>query len=249
MLSALAIASMLAFFAVGAAVAVRLLLLYRRTGGGPELALGAGLAATVLALPASIAGVALGLGGPLVERGLFVVGALGSTSTVVAFFAFTQLVFHPGSRVARILVALAAMVAAASGVGLVHAKLADWGVTPNPATRPWLMALLGLVAVGLTWTGVEALRYWWRLRRRLALGLADPVVVNRFLLWGLGTLLSVAALAVIAVSKMSGLVVVSHPIPRLATGVSGTALALTWYLTFLPPDRYLAWVRGRTREA
>jgi len=249
MLSALAISSMLAFFAVGAAVAVRLLLLYRRTGGGPELALGAGLAATVLALPASIAGVALGLGGPLVERGLFVVGTLGSTSTVVAFFAFTQLVFYPGSRGARILLAVVAVAAAVCGMGLAHAKLADWGMTPNPATRPWMMTLLGLIAIGLTWTGVEALRYWWRLRRRLALGLVEPVVVNRFLLWALGALLAVVALAVIAISKMAGLVVVSHPIPRLATGVAGTALALTWYLTFLPPERYLAWVRGRTREA
>jgi len=249
MLNGLAIVSMLGFFAVGAAVAVRLLLLYRRTRGRPELALGCGLAATVLAIPASTAGVALGLGGPLVERGLFVVGAMGSTATAVAFFAFTQLVFYPGSRWARVLLAAVAAVALAGGVGLAHAKLADWGLTPNPATVPWLLTLLGLVALGLGWTGLEALRYWWRLRRRLALGLADPVVVNRFLLWAVGTLVAVSSLGVIAACKLAGLVIVSHPIPRLATGTAGMALALTWYLTFLPPERYLAWVRGRTREA
>src|SRR5262249_16178730 len=37
---------------------------------------------------------------------------------------------------------------------------------------------------GVVWMSVESFRYGAMLRRRLRLGLADPLVANRFLLWG-----------------------------------------------------------------
>ena len=43
-----------------------------------------------------------------------------------------------------------------------------------------------LCTANLLWGAVESLRYYALMRRRLRLGLADPLVTNRFLLWGLG---------------------------------------------------------------
>lgn len=37
------------------------------------------------------------------------------------------------------------------------------------------------------WAFVETLRFWSLMRRRVALGIGDPVVANRFLLWSLWT--------------------------------------------------------------
>ena len=38
----------------------------------------------------------------------------------------------------------------------------------------------------LLWGSLEALSYWRRMQKRTAIGLADPAVTNRFLLWGIG---------------------------------------------------------------
>ena len=42
----------------------------------------------------------------------------------------------------------------------------------------------------LLWTGIESLAYSSALKRRLVLGLADPVVADRVQLWGIGMLLA-----------------------------------------------------------
>jgi len=52
--------------------------------------------------------------------------------------------------------------------------------TPSPGLL--LFRLTGLGAY--TWAAVEALRYWGMMRRRRALGLAEPLVTQQFLLWG-----------------------------------------------------------------
>ena len=48
-----------------------------------------------------------------------------------------------------------------------------------------VVLLVDLLAQALyLWTSVESLTWWRRMHRRVALGLADPVVANRFFLWG-----------------------------------------------------------------
>ena len=50
--------------------------------------------------------------------------------------------------------------------------------------------LIVITAIGhstLLWTFVECLLHYRRMRRRVSLGLADPVVANRFLLWSIWT--------------------------------------------------------------
>ena len=44
----------------------------------------------------------------------------------------------------------------------------------------------GSERVSSLWGAAESLRYFSMMRRRAKLGLADPLVTNRFLLWGLG---------------------------------------------------------------
>ena len=68
-----------------------------------------------------------------------------------------------------------------------------------------------LVAMG--WIAIESLRYRSLLLRRLALGLADPVLINRFGLWGSGcaaaSLSSIGTIVCVAL-KMN---VATDPIP------------------------------------
>ena len=53
-----------------------------------------------------------------------------------------------------------------------------------------------MVVLAFAWGGFEALRYFFLLRRRQALGLADPVVTNRFLLWAIADWTEISQAAV-----------------------------------------------------
>jgi len=94
------------------------------------------------------------------------------------------------------------------------------------------------------WTTIESLSYYRRLRLRLRLGLADVVVTNRFLLWGLMTL--AAGIAVLI--NLGGLLVgafMSPPIVAVSSAL-GLVLASCLFLAFHPPGWYTDWVSQET---
>jgi len=240
-----ALASVLVFVGLAGTIGTRLLLLARRTGGRPELALGLGLASLAfVTFPTTVLSVAVGFGWPALEKALFAVGLVPVGFFAASLFAFTREVFRPGSARARAVVWAAALGAACLVAGLGWARISQWQTGPVADTRPWLLGLVTLFAVGLTWTAVESGRYWWSMRRRVGFGLADPVVANRFFLWALASCLAVVCLAVVGGSKAAGLVIVQHPLPRLAVGLAGTGLVVCWTLAFLPPEAYLRRLRG-----
>lgn len=96
------------------------------------------------------------------------------------------------------------------------------------------------------WGGFEGIRYHRMLRRRAALGLGDPVVAHRILLWGLFSL-SMGLLAV--TSLTTGWVLgpaYSQWLPaRLITpGITLVASICLW-LGFFPPKAYERLVAAR----
>jgi hypothetical protein len=113
----------------------------------------------------------------------------------------------------------------------------------------WLMTG-GMIATNL-WVAFEPLLYFSRLRKRVRLGLAEPVVANRMLLWGIGSVARavLAPMGPIGSSYMAGL----DESARLSAGavvlVVTSALGLTtgvaYWLTFQPPRAYLRWVEAR----
>ena len=114
--------------------------------------------------------------------------------------------------------------------------------------------LLLPVYLSYIWVFAESLRYYRMLRRRERLGLADPVLVNRFLLFaiwtgsvGVITLLGVAG-SIVQVARGTfhdggGLAV---PAILLVTRMLAVPIAVSIFLTFLAPARYHAWLRART---
>ena len=111
---------------------------------------------------------------------------------------------------------------------------------------PQLTYLAGRV-VCFSWSALEAFRAYRMARRRLALGLADPVVVNRFFLFG--SCFSLMALMPItyALSRSYGSKAVEDA-SNLPPKLIGLGMVVTLILTFLPPRKYLEWVRGSTNE-
>lgn len=226
-------------------VGIRLLALHRRSGGAPELLLGLMLLLSVGAgYPLLIAA---NRAGPDAVRPLFIVSTLCVNAGFAMLFAFTWRVFRPDAAWGRAL-AGAGMLAL-----LTNAALRCWDAATGAEVRiagevlresllqgaPVLLAYL--------WTAWESLRYHGLMRRRLALGLADPTVCDRFLLWGLMALFVAAGVTLNGVALWRQVDILTTPWVLLASSGTGLAQAILLVLAFVPPSSYLAWVRSRAR--
>jgi hypothetical protein len=126
--------------------------------------------------------------------------------------------------------------------------LAAWNPETGGGVEAARWSGIVLVAMGAAflWCALEALVYRRQLVRRLEFGLADPVVVNRFLVWGAGSAGTVILVAMIA-GMMFRDPMMGANLPLKLAIVTGLGLmnAVTWGLTFAPPEWYLAFVRRR----
>src|SRR5512134_1720103 len=177
------LASTLVYVVVGWIIGVRLLRLARRTGGLPELTLGLGECLLAGAVPPFFVIVQVASQAEALVRAASFAGHLAYTLGCAVMILFTWRVFRPDAGWAR---ALALAMIAALGVGGVLGMARPFLVPDAAALRePQTVAFLLMEWVsvaGFLWTAAEAFHHHGRLRRRAALGLADPVVVNRMLL-------------------------------------------------------------------
>jgi hypothetical protein len=233
----------LAFFVASSVVGVRLLLLWRRTRELPELLIGLGV---------------LGIGpvgfGFITVGELFVAGAPGLAQSLIgtglaamsvgsgAKYVFNWRVYHPRNRVLRTLVVIAC--------GLLAFCLAweyvDTGFRTLVRPPRSYFLRIGLQVGCLLWGSGEALRYWDRMRRRVRLQLADPVVSNRFLLWGLGAGAAGVGSAVGGFMQWwTQLPPLELPWVMLSSSLHGLAAAVAMWLAFVPNATYTRWIRAR----
>ncbi len=169
-------------------IGVRLFRLARRGGGfGPEFwlasfflfaaFLGAGLNISVYAGLADPALALSSQNGPLVLAASTFSYCLGT----IGLHVFTWLTFRRDSLRARngVVAGSLLVVAAACAQGWSE----GFAVKVFPGVAYWVFYVARVAPY--YWLAVEALRYWSAARRRVRLGLADPLVTNRFLLLGL----------------------------------------------------------------
>lgn len=174
--------------------------------------------------------------------------------------AFTWQVFRPES--ARAKKAFLGFVAAIAVVFVSGATSLEAAAGSGPVA----IAFNGLGAVALLWSFVECVLYYGTMRRRRALGMADPIVTNRFLLWSLWT----GAIALQAILMMSlriglwstgaGEVISGGHDPGgswlaligaakgLLAVVAPAAVVSVW-LSFSPPAAYRRWLMRASESA
>jgi hypothetical protein len=182
-------------------------------------------------------------------------GVLGMAVGGAGVCVFTWRSFRPNARWARWATAAGALLAI--GGFAFEALHEGFAVTLNPGPGHWV-AWAGRTAP-MVWVTAESLRYWALLRRRLRLGLADPVVVNRFLLWGIwsaATFVNLAAdlVARVIYATMAGTTTeiireVVEPVvigTMAVTMMLGVISAATLFLTFFPTAAYRRWLTSRT---
>lgn len=221
------------FFLVGGVVAVRLLALWRRTGGLPELLSGLAL------LGIGPLGFCVLMSGflvfpdtpafPWLRGSGLLIQALG----FVAVVAFTRRVFRPRESWAMALMGGLALGLLATGIASVARPVAGGGL----ALHHHLDTLLKILALG--WGAFEALRYWRGTRRRVVLGMASPLVSASFLLWGVALGAGAVGFVVIytALLALEPGAHLSTPVQLVLSGL-GVVSAAALYLSFLPPGFY-----------
>lgn len=234
---------------VGSWVAIRLLGLAQKTGELPERVLGLGMVAFAgIAYPMFLVGL-LGAGHLSREAQLavLVLANLGYWACLVSLAVFTRVVFRPKAAWALLaVVGLTLLEAAGAGISIVHSfGSAEARTYADPVVRASSAMISASFALLFLWTSIEAATYRSALRKRLALGLADPVVVNRMGVWAIGTGVACLVDFGLVASNGFGLDPRETSIPALLQSASGLACALTWMLTFAPSESYLAWVRRR----
>ena len=234
----------LAFVLVSLVVGARLVRLARRSGAVPELALGvAFLGVGAIGYPLGLVSTLPGMP-EFVARPLFALSQLATGVGSAAVFVFTRSVFRPDAGWARALVRVAAVVLGVQAAfGVARALQGD----PAQFAVPDLGFSLrqAVTAFSYAWTALEALRYRALLVRRLALGLAEIEVVNRFLLWAIAGAGAFTGSFTMSVVSLAGALPWEDPLALAAVGLGGLVAALCTALAFTPPRAYLAWVRAR----
>ena len=230
------------------AVAIRLLLLARRSGERPELLLGISL------LVGGTFGASLEAAGHMsrLEAPAEVVGTMllaGKVCGLVALACqslFIWQVFRRDASWAPYLIAAYVGLALATFVGFgMHGTFRNAEV-PLALFWPELLAR----TAGSVWLVFEGVHYHLMMRKRVAIGLGDPVVSNRFLLWAMAGAFSILMmLTAIPAALDPGRV---HPLMAfvgVAFAVLGVAFSVAYALVFFPPAAYERWIQARASSA
>lgn len=218
-------------------IGTRILVMGLRSRDLPELAIGCGLLlAAGLGYPMMmVAQLATGLPEG-VRIGLLVAHMLCNIVGLGGLAYFTFRVFRPEAAWARVLwISLPATELLSAAAQLLG---------PGPMafiermSGPWnINTYVGMVV--LCWAGFESMKHYSMARRRVRIGLAEPIVANRMGLWGV-SMLSAATISILSVTLQAmGVIVMGSLTGALITGPLGLVTATAIYLAFMPPGWYV----------
>jgi hypothetical protein len=95
------------------------------------------------------------------------------------------------------------------------------------------------------WSAAEAFSYHAKMRRQLSLGLVEPAIANRFLLFGIHSTSTMIGCVVNAWFAVTSPLSVLDPTALSVAGLCGGIGAVAVILGFMPPARYLRWISAR----
>jgi hypothetical protein len=227
----------------------------RPGGGTPELLLGLHLlfaigvgsiflsiATTSAYLPEMIS--------PAVFGGLTIGGNLATLFGLTAALWFNYRVFHGGQQSGRV-VAIVTSALMAGGFVLYAARGGmKMGDLYGPASWPYVATMV----IADLWLVTDALRFRAQLRRRLALGLAEPLVVDRLLLWSVASLariglVLIAPVTSVVVGGTTDLRISLVPALLAASAAMIFVATVSLWLMLAPSEAYRRWVERRYAAA
>ena len=174
------------------------------------------------------------------------IGRIWAAACSVTIAIFTWRVFRSNARWAWRLVCVDV---ALVSVGLaLSAWEGDWeGYSPLTYKGFWLDWVGGVAP--FVWLSVESLRQYALARRRVSLGLADPIICNRYLLIGLyATLASITYFIYVPMYITYELYGEWSLAMDLALGVIEVVSVIALSVSFAAPAFYRRWIGGTRGE-
>jgi putative Ca2+/H+ antiporter (TMEM165/GDT1 family) len=223
----------------------RLVRLSLRTGEAPERLLG--LTFLVWSLSYLFWQLPIALANGWMELQLFFLGRVLDDIGSVAFAMFLRVVFRNQVRWASWLVVAVAGCGIFGVVG--SAMVGDWEAL-LPLSNPWWWLEVVAFQITVIWMGVEGFHHYRMARQRMRLGLCEPLICNRYLLWGLtGLTWTIYQSAMIAQQiEYERTQVWSTSMDTAVAVLEFGALAMI-SLVFFPPGFYRRWINRATPEA
>jgi len=220
-------------------VGTRLRRLASRTGEAPERLLGAMFLVTAASL--LIYDLPIILDSELLWTPLNFAGRVTYLPAPVLLAVFTRKVFRPkGAWGDWVVYGSAILLVAGVGGSVWSGDLEGFSVS-----SPWFWAEWTGYTVPYVWAGAEALAHHRRARRRLRLGLCDPLVCNRYLLWGVfgaaQVMVSLAIIPAYAEYEQGGAFGAMWDMVISAGEIGSLALI---GLIFFAPAFYRRWING-----
>ena len=247
------LASTILFGLLAGVIGMRLVLLSRRTGGRPELLLGLGVQLTacwgyMVMMLAIVARSAMGGHDHPLLTAASIFGWVAHDVGVVCVLLFIRRVFRPDA-------------AWAGPVTWIFAAMLAVGFTGNLVTGVLFTGVqnlwywIGFVPIGSypLWMSAESIAYGRQMKRRLALGLADPMVADRFRIWAFASACTAGAIWIVNVPAWLGASLADGSAitasAMVVTAGFGIATVCLYWLTFFPPAWYRRRVEARAASA
>ena len=160
-----------------------------------------------------------------------------------ALFLSTWRIYRPGDSWAFMLAAVGSSFAVLAWV----LRFMHGDFVVNALETPGIAVFHAARISVFGWAATESLLYHDKLKKRLALGLADPVVTQQIYMWGVS---AVAAAGVSLTIVASVFVLGRHPLEvpeALATLVLlSLVLSACMWCAFFPPEALKRWATNRT---
>jgi hypothetical protein len=223
-------------------VGVRLVLLARRTRELPELMIGCGfLTGAMIGYPAGVAAGLLASESSALALTVAAAGSIGlGLSTVFVLVAWWK-IYHPASRWGPWVVSIWSVLVAAVVVAELGRSVAELAPGANP-WDPHRLIVEGGAFLAMVCSGF---RYYALLRRRMRVGLADPVVANRILLWNLAASGVTLQCGYMLALPYLNLIFDADRVAPVFYGLLGLFIAVCITYAFYPPQAYLDRIRRR----
>ncbi len=231
-MQAFAALSMLGITIVTLVVGVRLVLTWRRTRGLPELLFGIAFVGGGVGMAGIQLGQRMLWGGTTWAAPMNTFLYAFQIAGTVALYTVNWRLWRRGARWAQALCAAGCTLAlVVYGIRIVDGDFAS----NNVHTRG--VALFQVIRFGvMAWACAEAFAHYAQLRRRLRLGLADPVATNQILLWGVAGTATASTTLIISWCLFGlGAHPLDVPVALVALTVLAFLLSASMWCAFFPP--------------
>lgn len=155
---------------------------------------------------------------------------------------FTQRVFRHDSRPAQMAVGI--LIACLAGGFVYQGVIRDFLIVANG--DPLLMPFQFIGIVNLLWAAVESALYYQQMKRRMRIGLAEPLLVDRFRLWALAIGCAAVTAGVAVAFQLAGVNIAVSALGASVIAPLGLTTATALWFAFWPPQRYARRFRSPT---